>query len=268
MLEVMKLLTSVFLGIIQGATEFLPVSSSGHLALFKDILQVAEVPVLYDVLLHVSTLLVVLLFFRHQIVRIVRSTWRYLFCSSREQEDSDGALQALVIIIATLFTGGIGLFVAGLGIERNLQAVSVLFICTGILLLSTRFLSATYARPLSGWHGVLLGIAQGLGTLPGVSRSGITISAALIGGLEKKRAAELSFLLSVPAIMGALLLELPDLTELSGQMSPLVLIAGCVSAAVTGLLALKLLMWLIGSGRIYLFAIYLLPLGVISLILL
>lgn len=268
MLEVMNLLTSVFLGIIQGATEFLPVSSSGHLALFKDILQVAEVPVLYDVLLHVSTLLVVLLFFRHQIIRIVRSTWRYLFCSSRGSEDTDGALVALVIIIATLFTGAIGFFVSGLGIERNLQLVSVLFICTGILLLSTRFLSVTYSRPLSGWHGVLLGVAQGFGTLPGVSRSGITISAALMGGLEKRRAGEISFLLSVPAIMGALLLELSDLTELSGQVSPTVLLAGCLSAAITGFFALKLLMWLIGSGRIYLFALYLLPLGVISLILL
>jgi undecaprenyl-diphosphatase len=256
----MNIWKSILLGLVQGITEFLPVSSSGHLVLFKRILSVEDVPLLFDVLLHVATLIVIIYFFRSRIFIIIKAMVSTLK-GSTDQSDREQMRLVLVILAGTVLTAVIGFTLQDIQMFHETQTVSLLFILTGVLLLSLRFIPKREDRPVRLSHGIWVGIAQGLGTLPGISRSGITISAGIYSGLERKRAGELSFLLSIPAVAGALILELSDAASLSAQLSFTAIAGGFITALVTGLLSLKLLFFLINSGRLYMFSFYLIPLG-------
>lgn len=263
----MTVLQSVILGVVQGLTEFLPVSSSGHLVLFKEFFAVTEVPILFDVILHVSTLIVVVIVFRSAVWRILRSIGRWV---GRRSDESDAAdlRVAWVIIVATVITGAMGIFIGELGVNRYPIVVSILFIVTGLVLLATRFVRPTADYGQIGLKtAVLTGFAQGLGVFPGISRSGITIAGSLFSGLRRERAGEYSFLLSIPAILGALVLSLRDLGELNRLVSTPALIGGALSSFVVGLFSLLLLLRLVRNGQLYLFAIYLIPLGLAGLVL-
>lgn len=264
----MTLLQSLFLGALQGVAEFLPVSSSGHLVLARQVLKVGSVPALFDVILHVATLLVVLVVFRSLILRLLGALGRFLARRSRSEDNTDLRLIVLVLV-ATFFTALIGFGLETLDVESRPKLVALLFLVTAGLLLTTRFArgSRDYGD-LSLKDGVVTGIAQGLGVLPGISRSGITIAAALGLKMDRSRAGEFSFLLSIPAVAGALILELKDLGELTGTVSPGVLLGGFLAAALVGFLSLTMLLKLLRQGRLYLFAIYLIPLGLAGIFLL
>lgn len=257
---------SFLLGAIQGITEFLPVSSSGHLIVMRRVMELHEIPLLFDVILHVATLFVVVIVFRDRIGRILMALGKTLI-GKRDEEDRENLRLFGLIILSTFLTA-----VLGLGLERlswfgSVRAVSVLFIVTGILLISTK-----YARGSVGYgtigvkQSVITGLAQGFGVLPGISRAGATISAALLSGMSREKAGEYSFLISVPAILGALFLELRDAEMLLSAVSPSVMAVGFAGSFVVGLICLLLLLSLVRRGRIYLFSIYLIPLGIAGLV--
>ncbi|MFW5688200.1 MAG: undecaprenyl-diphosphate phosphatase [Spirochaetota bacterium] len=264
----MTILEAILFGVIQGATEFLPVSSSGHLAVTKTILSLSEVPILFDVLLHVATLLVVVVYFRSRIGKVFVSLGRWVARNATD-EDAPNLRLAWVIVVATVVTGGLGILINELDVGMHPKIVSALFIVTALILIGAHFMSGRRGYERIGLKDALIvGAAQGLGVLPGISRSGITISASLASGLSREKAGEFAFLISIPAILDALVLSLRDAGELAAVVSPAGLVAGFASALVVGLLSLVLLVRLIKSGKLFYFSFYLIPLGIVGLILL
>ncbi len=264
----MNIWESVVLGAVQGVTEFLPVSSFGHLVILQHLMDVGTVPVLYDILLHVATLVVIVYFFRFRISRIAGAVLRAVVSKKREG-DAQEVKTFGIIIIGTVFTGVIGLIVRQSDIAENEALVFLFFIVTGILLILGSIIKPKKSVNQAGvLQGIIVGTAQGLGTLPGISRSGITITAALLSGITREKAAELSFLFSIPAILGALLLEVGTADALTSSTSFSVVATGMAAAAITGFFSLKLLLAVIRSRKLYLFSIYLIPLGIIGSLLL
>ncbi|MCK5157008.1 MAG: undecaprenyl-diphosphate phosphatase [Spirochaetales bacterium] len=263
----MSLWQSIFLGVIQGITEFLPVSSYGHLVVIQKLMGLGEIPVLFDILLHIATLFVIFIAFRVRIFRIASAVLRLMFHRSKEGDVQEARVFG-IIIIGTVFTGGIGLAIQSAGLSQYQWAVFVSFIVTGILLILVSILKPGKTTSDPGiFQGVIIGVAQGLGTLPGISRSGITIAAALWSGIDRKKAGELSFLFFIPAVLGALILELGKTGELAGTVSFPLVAVGMVAAFITGMISLKLLLAVIRGMRLYLFSIYLIPLGIAGLLL-
>jgi undecaprenyl-diphosphatase len=249
--------------------EFLPISSSGHLLVFKDIMGLSEVPALFDVVLHLATLASILLVFRKRILGIVVSACRWLAGKSGE-DDAENLAIVLPAIVATVLTAAVGLAAERVDLTGSPRIVAGLLIVTAaILVASSRFgRGTTDYRAMGLRHGVIVGLAQGIGVFPGISRSGITISAGLASGLKRETAGEFSFLLAVPAILGALALRLGDLAELTGTVAVTPLIVGCGVAFVAGVASLLLLMPLVRKGKLAWFAAYLAPAGLLGLFLL
>lgn len=264
----MSVLQALLLGVFQGISEFLPISSSGHLLVFKDLMGLAEVPALFDVILHVATLFSVLVVFRKRIAGIILSTLRFV---RRKSDETDAENLAIVLpaLAATICTAVVGLLVDRIDFSGQVKMVSGFFMVTAVILVTASFRKggAGY-RQLTVKQGVLVGLAQGLGVLPGISRAGITISAGLAAGLKREEAGEFAFLLVIPAIAGALVLKLKDFGELAGTVAPVPLLAGSIAAFVAGILALMLLMPIVRKGKLAWFAVYLIPAGLVGIFLL
>jgi len=261
----MSIIKAVILGIIQGIAEFLPVSSSGHLLVTRNLMDLGDVPVLFDILLHIATLIVVIYVFRERVIALFRSLFRWM--ARKSDENDRGNLKMIVLIlVATFFTGVIGIVIEKTDFFQNTKVVSIFFIVTAIFLWFTRYAKTkkSYGE-IGAREGVLLGIAQGFGVIPGISRSGITISAGLLGGIDREKAGEISFIISIPAILGALLLSLKDSSQLLSDVSISAITAGFITTVIVGYFSLLLLMKLIKGGRLYLFSFYLLPLGLVGL---
>lgn len=262
----MSVLQAALLGLIQGLTEFLPISSSGHLVLARALMNLDEVPVLFDVLLHIATLLVVVWIFRRKIGELSASLFRFLGCRSRE-EDSTNLRLVLRLLAATAITVIIAYAVSGLGVRESPVMVSALLMLTALILLSTVGIRGGKKLEEPSWIGVLImGAAQGLAVLPGISRSGITISSGLMAGMDRRIVGEFSFLLLIPAVVAAFLLSLRDTAELSNAVSISSFSVGFASALIAGYASLKILLWLVVKGRLWLFAIYLIPVSIMGLI--
>lgn len=260
----MSVLEAIFLGILQGLTEFLPVSSSGHLVVAREFMDIRDIPVLFDVLLHISTLLVVILVFRTSIARLILSFFRLI---TRRETDPEDRGTILAILAATLCTGVLGILIEKLSPGEHPRLVGLLFMATALILWLPRWIKARDGGSPPGLKtGLIVGIAQGFGVFPGISRSGITISASLGAGLSREKAGEFAFLVSIPAILGALLLTAGDFGQLSAQVAPQALIAGVISSFLVGFLALKGLLRLVKGGRLHYFSLYLIPLGIITLL--
>jgi undecaprenyl-diphosphatase len=218
------------------------------------------------VLLHVATLFVVLLVFRDRVGRILLAVARALIFRTSD-EDRENLHLLGIIVISTIFTGAIGYGFESFDIVPGVKVVSVLFLITAAILIASRFQQGMVNYGTIGLkQGVWTGIAQGLGVLPGISRSGITISAALLSGMDREKAGEYSFLISIPAILGALVLKLGESGELFSAVSVQVMAAGFVSSFVVGLASLLILLRLIRRGKLYLFSFYLIPLGIAGLV--
>lgn len=269
MIWAMSVVQSVLLGILQGITEFLPVSSSGHLVMFRDVLGIEGIPLLYDVLLHVATLVVICVVFRSRIARLIRSAYLMVRRQVPEKEAAQCRkdLRAIVtIVIAVAWTAVVGMGISSIYSDIPVRLVYVLFLVTSaVLIIGKAAAPAKTSETMSPLKSSILGISQGFAALPGISRSGMTISAALVCGMNRKEAGEISFLISIPAVIGALILELAKNPEITGSVSVEALAAGCIAALISGFAALKLLLYLVREGKLYLFSIYLIPLGLYGL---
>lgn len=261
----MTLLQSIFLGALQGVAEFLPISSSGHLVVFRNFMELGEITPLFDILLHVATLLVVIIVFRKIILDLIKSLFRF-FARKADARDKVNLRLILVILLASVFTAALGFLIQSFDVSHKPKLVSALFLFTAAVLLLTRFIKVKDGgyKKAGVKTAIITGIAQGIAVFPGISRSGMTIASSLYAGIGKEKAGEYSFLLSIPAILGALLLELKDFEKLSSAVDPLVMTAGMVTAFVVGLASVLFLLNLIKRNRLYLFSFYLIPFGILS----
>lgn len=267
----MDLFQSLFLGFVQGLTEFLPVSSSGHLVLFQHLFGLREPELLFDLCLHVGTLGAVCLFFRRDIVALVKAVLALVACGGRLSVLSAEVKEELSMV-GMILAGSVPTAVLGLMIKGVAETVfSSLFLVGAMLCLTAGLLAATALGPqdrgqrLSLPKALLIGLVQGIAVMPGLSRSGSTIAVALFLGVSRDRAARFSFLLSIPAIVGATLLTALDI---AGNALPSVgvIAAGTAVSAVTGYLALRFLVYIVGRGKLHLFAPYCFLLGLGALL--
>ncbi len=251
----------MLLGLIQGLTEFLPVSSSGHLTLLGTWLSTRDNDIVLEVLLHFGTLMATLVVFRATILSI---------CMGIIKRDRVSLKITGLILAATIPTGIIGkLF------EDTFQrifgmplVVSIMLICTGCIIFCTRFVQNKPGE-LSGikWHqAVIIGFFQAMSIIPGISRSGTTISTALFLGVSRKAAGEYSFLISIPAIMGATILKLPGAFSGSHHFTMFQMLAGVSVSFVSGYFALKVLLHFVHRGQLHIFSWYCWALGAAGVI--
>ncbi len=285
----MSLLQAILMGVIQGLTEFLPVSSSGHLAIFKILFGVeTDTGILYDVLLHAGTLAAICLVYYKDIAKMLAegigilrdiAVNTGLFFQNKVKEEKQDYRKvinnsyrklALLIIVSTIPTGIIG--VVG---QNAVEMASEILIVPGICLIATAVLlfiadhtkegeklpkSVTYTNAFG------IGIAQGIATLPGLSRSGTTITACLISGFHRSFAVKYSFLMSIPAILGAVVLKLKDFKEIDVTGTQIVYyIVGMVIAAVVGYICIKTMLLIVRKKKFTGFAIYCLVIGIFSI---
>lgn len=254
----------VFLGILQGITEFLPVSSSGHLALAQTLFGVNEASLTVNVMLHGGTLLATAVMLRGRLLEMARSLFGNAL-SPKAMVKSDAGWDALWVVVASVPTGVIGLLTRD-AVERwtaNPLVVAIGFFLTGLLLISSRWAPpSTVERPNLAL-ALILGVVQGIAVLPGVSRSGSTITAALWLGVKPARAFQLSMLMSLPAVFGAVLLELRH--ALGAEGGPAQLIVGAAVAFGVGLSALWLLQLSLKRGYFAWFSLWVFPLALATL---
>ncbi len=274
----MTFLQAIFLGILQGLTEFLPVSSSGHLVLAQQYLGLKEPLVFFDVMLHVGTLAAIVVAYRGAIGRLVVGGLSTLGKTEFYRKPiatlntSDELRFIWLILLGSIPTGIIAvLFKTQLeSFFDKVLIVSIMLILTGIILQLPRLRpentdgANSSNSEVKTWHAPLIGIAQGCAITPGISRSGTTISLALFLGIPAKTAAEYSFILSIPAILGAVALKISDIenTEI-----PLYIVgAGMLTSFIVGYIALRFLLAVLNRGKFSLFSYYCIALGIVSLL--
>ena len=273
----MTYLMSVILGFVQGVAEFLPISSSGHLTLFQHFFGLAEPDNLFNVLLHFATLLAVCIYYFRDVVEMVTEFFRAvaaLFSRKRQGgEIPEARRMVLLVIVGTLPLFVIMLvkdYVEALGASPVF--VSCALLITGcILFLSDRMAGGRKtARNATLKDVLLVGVAQGLATVPGLSRSGCTISAGMARGFDRKFAVRYSFLMSLPAVLGATILEVKDVLEMEGGLVSGLMpkyLVGMAVAGVVGYFSIRLVNLLAAKGKFGAFAYYCWAAGVLALIL-
>jgi undecaprenyl-diphosphatase len=247
-------LSAAILGLLQGLTEFLPVSSSGHLVLFQQFLTVSGDEVLFDLVLHLGTLLPVLFFYRKEVGTLITDP----VVGEGPFMQRPGVRMLGLLILATIPTAIIGVALEDYfeALFSRPAALAITFTITGVLLFSTRYFGegGHGIAKMKPWQAIVLGIAQGAAITPGISRSGTTIAVALFLGLKREDAARFSFLMSVPAILGAVVLKLKDAS--AGSLDPMSMTVGFLVALISGYFALVLLVGLVKRGGLPYFAFY------------
>ena len=250
-MDLNQLMKAIVLGVIQGLTEWLPISSTGHLKIAEKALSLT-VPVLFDVVLHMGTLAVIIAFFRSDVQKILSALKRFDF-------KSDYGKFIPLIVVGTIPTLIIGL-AFHLFLENVFQEISVIavaFIACGLVLYLAKA-GGEKADEIGFSEAFLMGVAQGVAVIPGLSRSGLTIAVALLLGIRREKTFKFSFLLSIPAVIGALALTLyTESKALATSSLGLAEIAvGTVVAMIVGFFALKLLWKTLAKGKFHLFAFY------------
>ena len=244
---------TILLGIIQGLTEFLPVSSSGHLVIFEHLLGLKEPEILLDASLHLGTLLAVCLFFGSDLKKMIESLWRLVVPEDGKRVVDSHANLAFMVVIGSIPTAVIGLVFKNPleSLFGSLGTVAITLMITGVIVSLTRFIPREYGKrtriPL--WMALAIGTAQGFAIVPGISRSGSTIVCALLLGLNREDAGRFSFLLSIPAIIGAVLLHLDS--DAIARVGIMPLLVGFTASGLVGFFALKLLMGMVRKGHFY-----------------
>lgn len=255
--EILKL---ILLGTIQGITEFLPISSSGHLVITKTFLALPSEGVLLEVALHGGTLLAIFVYYRERLWGTIRGV---------VTRDPDSVRLAILIVVATLPT--VVVYVAARDVldrayQSPVAAATALCVTGIVLLLPVRSRPAASEGVPSLAAAFLIGVAQAVAVMPGISRSGSTIVTARHLGVAPGAAAEFSFLMAVPVLSGAMLLELPKLRDAaSAAVSPAGLVVGIVTSAVVGYVSLVLLIKLLRKGTFWVFGVYCLIVGLTAL---
>jgi len=245
----MNIITSIFLGFLQGLTEFLPVSSSGHLVLVQSLLPgFTQVGVLFDVFLHFGTLFAVLVFFRKEILKLPPKYYLYL-------------------ALGTIPAAFIGYFFKSQleSLFTSTKLVGFALLATGLVNLLTDKIEST-GKKLSFKNSFITGVAQAIAIIPGISRSGTTIFASVAQGVDKKSAAKFSFLLSIPAVLGANILEFAThgVSEIGNYTFYL---TGFVFSFISGLLAIYLVFKFLTQRKFKIFAYYCFIVGILAILL-
>ncbi len=261
-------LQAVILGAIQGLTEFLPVSSSGHLVLCQQFFGLKQEELFFDISVHMGTLVAVMIFFRKEIFAIFNSLFLYIkgFKQKGAKPDENVKL-AFLIITGSVPTAIIGLIFKDMAdtIFASILLVGCSLIVTGSFLWAVKQIKSEGRGidDFSFFKSFIIGTIQGLAILPGISRSGSTIAAGLFLGLKREMAARYSFLLSIPAILGAEILSLSDMgSKVSFDNA---VIYGTITSFVVGYCSLILLMYIVNKGRIHIFAPYCWILGILAI---
>jgi undecaprenyl-diphosphatase len=248
---------AAILGILQGLTEFLPVSSSGHLVLAQAMLGVKQSGVSFEVLVHLGSLLAVLTYFRVRILRLIRSLFDSRMVAERK-------------IVLWLIIGTLPAVVAVLLFKdffeqafSNPVMTSVMLFVTGFILISTGFFKKGIGN-ITLPRALAMGVGQALAIIPGISRSGTTIATGMISGVEPSEAAEFSFLLSIPAILGAVVFKADDLLAVESALMSHYLV-GLVTTFVASLFAVYAVLALIKRGKFVYFGYYCFAAGALGL---
>ena len=261
----MSILTAIILGVIQGLTEFLPVSSSGHLVLAQSMIKDFQQPgMLFDTLLHGATLGAVVVYFRRRIIELIMTPLG-LFSNEYKIIYFENKRFWWGIIIATIPTGIIGLLLESRveGIFTTPTFVGYFLILTSVLLLvSDRFQGSAQ---ISGGTAFIIGIVQGLAVIPGISRAGATTATGLYLGIKREEMAEFTFLMSIPAIIGAIILQSKHMSAIpDGQITAY--IAGMAAAFISGFFAIGFMVYFIKRANLKAFALYCLIAGISAII--
>ena len=255
----MSIFHAAILGIIRGLTEFLPVSSSGHLTLFQKIFGIEEATMSFDIILHVATLIAVFICYWQDIAKLIRRPFQkttYLL-----------VLATIPTVVIALVFGDIIDNTFG---EGNFIGFNFIITALALLYADTRKSGRKKMRDMSYLDAVVVGTLQGVAICPAISRSGMTITGALSRDLSRSSAARFSFLLSIPAILGAMVLTIKDMISDGGASISAIGIAptvvGFVFAAVSGFLAIKFMINVIKKGKLRYFSVYVGILGVLLII--
>lgn len=271
----MTVFSSFLLGLIQGIAEFLPISSSGHLAIAQNLLNLqAEIPEFFDVLLHLGTLLAVFVAYWQDIKDMVVEFFRGIGdLAHRSTPTPVPSARRLILLI---ILGTLPLFIVlpikdkVQGLSNNMVFIGAALIVTGFLLFASDMIKKGRKNERTAtWLDVLLvGAGQAIATIPGISRSGMTISAGCFMGFERKFAVRFSFLLSIPAVLGANILSLKDAFEAGVAWNEVpAYLVGVVTAAVVGYLCIRLLKMIADKGKFGAFSYYCWAVGLLTLIL-
>lgn len=266
----MNILQSIILGLVQGITEFLPISSSGHLVLIEHLLNVKPGDIVFEVMVHLGTLVAVIIYFRSKLRDILGAVTHSLAKSNRTESDKANLRLGWFLILGTIPAA-----IFGYLLEDQIEAAfasprwtSGEFIVTGIILIATIW-AKDRGRILNAWNTIVIGIAQAISIMPAISRSGSTIAAGMFSGINKETAAEFSFLLSIPAIAGATVLQIPDFLKLIPDISlVLIYLAGTVVSGVVGYFSIAFLLAIIRKGKFFYFGLYCIAIGILGLMLL
>lgn len=262
----MNIIDAVILGIIQGLTEFLPVSSSGHIALGSSLLGLAaEENLLFSVVVHAATALSTIIVFRTHIFRLIRNGISLAWNEEKRYILKIALSMIPIGIVGVLLEDYISAFFG-----ENITFVGAMLLITAVLLLFTYFSKekdgeVTYSK------SILIGIAQAIAILPGISRSGSTIAVALLLGVEKSKAAKFSFLMVLVPILGASALKLQEYMETpvidaNNLLSPMTLLAGFIAAFLSGLMACNWMISLVKKGKLIYFAYYCFAAGALAIL--
>ena len=283
----MNIIEAIILGLVQGLAEFLPISSSGHLAIAKELFGLDDVGLAFDLLLHLGTLIAVFVAFYKDIWElivegcgIIKDTcinvgyWFMNKTGDKSKEyikviSSPYRRFVMLIIISTIPTGIMGLlFKSIFNLDNPILLVpAISLLLTGCLLLLADSLPSgkTTEKNATYLQGAIIGISQGFATLPGLSRSGTTIACCLACGFEKKFAVKYSFIMSIPAILGANILELGDLASAGISTGELInYIVGTIVAAITGYICIKTMLVVVRRNKFKYFAYYCFAVGLLS----
>ncbi|MDR1364328.1 MAG: undecaprenyl-diphosphate phosphatase [Oscillospiraceae bacterium] len=273
--------SAIIQGIIQGITEFLPVSSSGHLMLSQYFLGIHENNLIFDIALHVGTLISVIIVYYKTVFRLFFAFFSCIgnLFSKQKKSNDERLLINLFISLLPLFAmfikipgiGKIKDFASNLIDSSNLTIVGLAFIVTSVLLFFGDLISKNYSNfkkldKISFKDSILVGISQFFAAIfPGLSRSGSTLSVGLMCGIERQSIIDFSFLMSIPTIIAAALLKFKEIRSYSISIDRNILILGILSSAITGVLTIKLFKWLVQNDKTKIFVIYTFILGIFSI---
>ena len=271
----LDILSAIILGAVQGISEFLPISSSGHLVLVPALLGI-ETGLAFDTILHIGTLVAIFTFFWKDIINLIKGFILSIIdltegvdIFKRELHRVPEKRFAWLIIVGTIPTGIMGILLKDAieTIFRGTLFVGIFLLVTAaVLYYSERHSSGQITqKDMSFKQALIVGICQGLAVFPGISRFGFTIASGLCLGLNREYAARYSFLLSIPAVIGAGLIQIKDIATLDASVS--VLLAGFISSVIFGYLSIKLLMKMIKGWSLDIFAYYCTIIGIITIIL-
>lgn len=262
----MNQLEAAILGIVQGLTEFLPVSSSAHLVMAQQFLKIQEADVMFDLILHFGTMCALILVFGKDIVRLILSLGPPRFYGTNLEQQKRDAKFVGLLIIAAIPTGVIGILFDPV-IDRlftSLLVSGIGLVVTGFLLISTKFKTKTNPN-MSIWQAIIIGTAQGIAVIPGVSRSGSTISSGILSGVDQAQAARFSLILSIPVVFGAsffhYIRHIPQHITIGFEAA-----TGFLISLFIGYFSLVVLLRIISKGKFYMFSFYCWPVGIFLII--